>query len=93
MRRGPSPVRRHRLGLMRLKRRAVGRAFVNGTCQPVLLGTHGEGQVSWFGTRQAVMVRQQTPDQRRILRRLTAQRAGQTDHSHSMVPGGFEVMS
>jgi hypothetical protein len=39
------------------------------------------------------MIGQKPGDQRRILRRHTAQRAGQTDHSHSMVPGGFEVMS
>ena len=78
---------------MRLKRRAAGKGFVHGPGQPVWLGKDREGKAARAGPAQADMFGQQTLNQTGVFRCGTGQCSGQMDHSHSIVPGGFEVMS
>ena len=67
----------------------VREAFCHCPALPLWQRRDREGKTARLGQGQAEMIGQKPGDQGRILWRRTAQRAGQADHSHSMVAGGL----
>jgi len=79
--------------LMRLERRAVREHFCNLPDKRIDALPHLEGKATGLGAGEPDMLGKMRRNEGGLCLVRADQLSGEPDHSHSMVPGGFEVMS
>ena len=88
-----SPFRCGSASLMRIKGSMIDECFVHFPYQWVIRRSYSKYHATRFRQCQGDMRGQILHDNRRLIGVGTDQLTAEADHSHSIVPGGFEVMS